>query len=430
MKTRNMRINKQKGLTVSVSQIKRRLDLREERGTAERVPTDNHTYDGRGGEIRQMMDFLKRKYMFRFNTVMGYTEYAVKNTQGVFMPLGPRETKRMTLEVQLSGIVVSIKDVRNFLESDLLRCFNPIRQFLDKCEGAWDGKDHIRQLAATLKCGNEHWADWFYRWFLGMVDQWRRPAGRQYGNSIVPLIISRQGFCKSTFCRRILPPELMWGYTDNMLFSEKKQVLQIMSQFLLVNLDEFNQISPKMQEGFLKNLLQLPSVKIKRPYGSHVEEMPRLASFVATSNVATPLCDPTGSRRFIAVELTEPIDVSRDIDYKQLYAQALAALNSGERAYFNQEETRLIMESNRRFEEKSPMEMCFNSMYRPAATNGEGTYMTTSEIFKELKSVYGSIFAAKSLAAFGRRLRAIPELKYRMSSRGTEYLVERTDGAK
>ena len=45
-----------------------------------------------------------------------------------------------------------------------------------------------------------------------------------------------------------------------------------MHNFLLINLDEFNQISPKLQEGFLKNVIQQPCVKIKRPYGKLVEK--------------------------------------------------------------------------------------------------------------------------------------------------------------
>lgn len=56
-----------------------------------------------------------------------------------------------------------------------------------------------------------------------------------------------------------------------MILSEKRQVLQAMSQFLLINLDEFNQISPQVQQGFLKNLLQLPTVKSSR----HTEVMYR-----------------------------------------------------------------------------------------------------------------------------------------------------------
>ena len=72
--------------------------------------------------------------------------------------------------------------------------------------------------------------------------------------------------------------------------------LQAMSQFLLINLDEFNQIPATIQEGFLKNIIQLASVKIKRPYGRHVEDFPRLASFIATTNEHSVLADPSGNR--------------------------------------------------------------------------------------------------------------------------------------
>ena len=418
-------------LRVSVKDICKRMKSMELNGGANRL-------DNMGGQktttkmplhrdgIRSMIKFMNNKYLFRFNSVMGYTEYCRRGIGGEFMPLEARVMKRMAIEAQLEGFRVTFNDVRFFLESDLLGAYDPLKTFLDSCRGIWDGNDRIRQLANTVKCNNPHWADWFYRWFLGMVSQWReQEATREYGNSTVPLLISRQGFNKSTFCRRLLPPQLQWGYCDNLVMTEKKQVLQAMSQLLLVNLDEFNQISPKTQEGFLKNLLQLPSVKIKRPYGRHVEMMPRLASFIATSNIAEPLSDPTGNRRFIAVELTEPIDTDLPIDYPQLYAQALEALDSGERGYFNLEENMMIMEYNRRFKALSPMEQCFWNIFRPAGETKEGRYMTTSEIFIEMKSVYGSIFNINSLGMFGKCLSAIPEMIRRKTRRGTEYFVVR-----
>jgi hypothetical protein len=49
----------------------------------------------------------------------------------------------------------------------------------------------------------------------------------------------------------LLPPELSFGYTGNLQIDDKKQVLHQMAQMLLINLDEFNQISPKTQQGFL-----------------------------------------------------------------------------------------------------------------------------------------------------------------------------------
>ena len=371
------------------------------------------------------MDFLNSKYEFRYNTLMRYTEYMEREGWQIFQPVDPRMQKQMTLEVQLQDIRVSIKDVRNFLESNFIHNYFPIDDYLFKCHGKWDGKDHIRNLARTVPTDNPYWEDWFYTWFIAMVDQWRNYGGRTYGNSIVPLLISKQGFNKSTFCRRLIPEELQWGYNDNLVLSEKRQVLQAMSQFLLINLDEFNQISAKVQQGFLKNLVQLPNVKTKRPYGGHVEVFPRLASFIATSNMDDVLFDPSGNRRFLGVELTGPIDVSRRPNYTQLFAQALYALDNGEKGYFDIGETQRIIEWNTKYQVEQPAEQCFLECFGITDNEQSGTYLSAAAIFNELKQKYGSGMIGNSLLSFGRKLKNINGIKRRRTNKGTEYLVIR-----
>ena len=376
--------------------------------------------------IMSMIGFLCKKYDFRYNSVMKFTEYRPKDKDyWGFQPVDARVQKRMTLEVQLANIRVSIKDVRNYLESDLLSTYNPVENFLFKCMGKWDGKDHIRALARTVPTDNPHWEDWFYTWFLAMVDQWRSYSHRKYGNSVAPLLISKQGYNKSTFCRSLVPPELQWGYNDNLVLSEKRQVLQAMCQALLLNLDEFNQISPQVQQGFLKNIIQLPSVKMKPPYGSHVQEFPRMASFIATSNMEDILSDPSGNRRFLGVELTGPIDVSQLPNYEQLYAQALSALQAGEKTYFDAEQTKLIMASNRKFEVISPVDQYFNLYFDLTDDVKLGEYLTAAEIFQELKSHIGSSVKLSNLINFGRKLSQMPSIHRKRFNDGMRYLVVR-----
>ena len=376
--------------------------------------------------IMSMIGFLCKKYDFRYNSVMKFTEYRPKDKDyWGFQPVDARVQKRMTLEVQLANIRVSIKDVRNYLESDLLSTYNPVENFLFKCMGKWDGKDHIRALARTVPTDNPHWEDWFYTWFLAMVDQWRSYSHRKYGNSVAPLLISKQGYNKSTFCRSLVPPELQWGYNDNLVLSEKRQVLQAMCQALLLNLDEFNQISPQVQQGFLKNIIQLPSVKMKPPYGSHVQEFPRMASFIATSNMEDILSDPSGNRRFLGVELTGPIDVSQLPNYEQLYAQALSALQAGEKTYFDAEQTKLIMASNRKFEVISPVDQYFNLYFDLTDDAKLGEYLTAAEIFQELKSHIGSSVKLSNLISFGRKLSQMPSIHRKRFNDGMRYLVAR-----
>ena len=396
-------------------------------GTAE-AKNDNKKEDKNSvrSNIVSMMKLLESRYDFRYNTVMKYVEYLPKDKGWYgYRPVEPRVQKRMTLEVQLADIRVSIKDVRNFLESDYIKNYNPIEEYLFQCYDKWDGKDHIRALARTVPTANPHWADWFYTWFLGMVDQWRGYSHRQYGNSVAPLLISKQGYNKSTFCRRLLPPELQWVYSDNLILSEKRQVYQAMAQFMVINLDEFNQISPQVQQGFLKNLIQLPTLKYKPPYGSHVMEFPRLASFIATSNMKDILSDPSGNRRFIGVELTGPIDVNVRPNYQQLFAQALSALNNGEKSYFDAQQVKLIMKSNSQFEIIQPIDQYFQLYFELVEDEKEGDYLTAAEIFDYLKKQIGSSLKINSLMGFGRKLANMSELKHKRFADGMKYLVKK-----
>ena len=378
-------------------------------------------------KTKQLMDFLNAHYKFRFNTIMGYTEYKDTEYQYMdWMPVDDRVLKGMTMKVRLAGIDGRDNDVKRYVQSNMIKPHDPIADYLWAQYDKWDGKDHIRKLARTIPTKNPYWEDWFYTWFLGMVRQWQVTNLAKYGNQAVPLLISSQGWNKTTFCEQLLPPELSFGYTGNLQLDDKKQVLQQMAQMLLINLDEFNQISPHTQQGFLKNIITLSSVKIKRPYGRHVEDFPRRASFIATTNQADVLADPSGSRRFLSVELTGPIDVSTPPNYEQLYAQAMRALHQHEPYYFGPTETQQILEWNNRFSVKTASEQFFLDYFEPAVKDSEGEWMSASAIFSFLKEKVGvSLLKPASVGAFGRRLSNLPGLKKRETSSNSEYFVKR-----
>ena len=378
-----------------------------------------------GRKTQQLMDFLNGHYQFRYNSIMGYTEYKDKSYHYMdWTPVDDRSMKGMTMKVRLSGIDARDNDVRRYVQSNMIRLYDPISDYLWDKFDKWDGKDHIRKLARTVPTKNPHWEDWFYTWFLGMVHQWQVGSHAKYGNQAVPLLISMQGYNKSTFCEQLLPPELSFGYTGNLQIDDKKQVLQQMAQMLLINLDEFNQISPKTQQGFLKNIITLSSVKIKRPYGRHVEDFPRRASFIATTNQPDVLADPSGSRRFLGVELTGPIDVSTPPNYEQLYAQAMQALHRHESYYFGPAEIQQITASNRKFNMTTATEQFFLAYFEPAKNTKEGTWMSAAAILDYLKDKVGvSLLKPLNVIAFGRALSAFPNLKKHVTSTTTYYLV-------
>ena len=378
--------------------------------------------------IDRMISFLTMRYAFRYNTVLSCTEYRpVALPADSFIPLDSRMLRRIILEVQREGIEVGPNDIRNYIESDYVRQFDPVGEYLASCEGAWDGHDHIGDLARTVPTDAPLWHKWFKTWLLAMVSQWQNQPSRLYGNSVAPLLISPQGYHKSTFCRRLLPDALKWGYTDSLTLSDRRQVMLAMSQQLLINLDEFNQISPRVQQGFLKNVIQLPSIKAKRPYGTHLEELPRKASFIATSNMTDILSDPSGNRRFIGIELTAPIDTSRVPDHHQLFAQALQLLRNGSRSWFDKAETEQIMLWNRRYEIQEPADqyfsLCFSVANDPLDPSAE--WLSTAEIFDVIKQKVGSSLQVNTLIAFGRKLANMPGMRRRKCETCTRYLVKR-----
>ena len=371
---------------------------------------------------RRLLNYLERKYEMRFNTALGCTETRKAGSNEPFVPVDERMRNTIAIKARLDGIDAWDKDIRRYTESDFVKAFNPVDIFLKGLRGRWDGKNHIEALADCVPNDNARWAEWFHTWFLAMVAQWLG-LNISHGNSVAPLLISRQGYRKSTFCKRLLPEALQWGYNDNLIISEKQNTLRAMTQSLLINIDEFNTLSAKTQDGFLKNVMQLANIKIRQPYCQQQVTLPRIASFIATANVADVFSDPSGCRRFIAVTLTGPICLPDHIDYEQLYAQAVAELDNGRRYWFDEADTQDIMENNVQYQQRTPAEALFLDCFSIPKDLTKGAYMTAASIFSLLRKRYGSQLNLTSLSHFGRVLANIPNLHSKHSSHGTEYLV-------
>ena len=267
--------------------------------------------------------YMRDRYALRLNTLTGKVEFDDRISNGLgFRKIDDRRLNTMVIDARLSGIDVNDRDMKRYIHSMDVPEFNPVDNYLDTVNGKWDGKDRLTELGNRINTDNPHWARWFAIWMRGMVAQWKGMS-QQYGNSVAPIIIGRQGWHKSTFCRQLLPPELSFGYTDQLNFGSKHDIDLTIKHYLLVNVDEFDQLTKRVQNGYLKNLLQRTDSKTRKLFTDDVDEARRYASFMGTSNVNDLLTDPTGSRRFLCVELTGPIDTHTPIEYDQLYAQIL-----------------------------------------------------------------------------------------------------------
>lgn len=393
-------------------------------------PINDRQFTGEDGfmsdsdsDIRQMLEYLKSRYEFRYNMLEYVPEMKIlaKPNYG-WLLLDAQRFNSILLDMQSSGLRIWDKDFNRYLHSQKVIIYDPVQDYLYDLKQKWDGIDHIGRLADCVPTDCKQWKQWWRKWFIGMVAQWLG-YDRRYGNSVAPLLISRQGYNKSTFSRRLLPPQFKQTFIDNLDVAEKKATLIAMAQSLLINLDEFNAIAPRIQQGFLKNIMQLPTVKVKLPYARSIETLPRRASFIATTNMTDILADPSGSRRFIGVELTAPIDVTTSINYDQLYAQAIDAIYKGERYWFDQQETEELIAHNRKYQMLSPAEQYFRLCFEVCQDPSEGEYLSAAAIFQRIKQVAGSSLGISAVTKFGQFLTNIDGIVRKRTNSGMVYLV-------
>ena len=96
------------------------------------------------------------------------------------------------------------------------------------------------------------------------------------------------------------------------------------------------------------------------------------------------MSDPSGSRRFLCIEVVEKIDCS-PIDHDQIYAQLKARLSGGERYWFTAEEEAEIMASIAEFNKQAIEDDVFHLCFRQAAKSEQPLFLSAAEIFERMK---------------------------------------------
>ena len=134
----------------------------------------------------------------------------------------------------------------------------------------------------------------------------------------------------------LVPPELQNYYTDDFNLNSKGQATRKLSEYGLICMDEFDKETTKKMP-LLKNLMQMASLSFIKSYQKSFSKLPRIASFAGTSNRKDILTDPSGSRRFICIEVEEKIN-TEDIIHSQIYAQLKTELLRGKRYWFDSDE--------------------------------------------------------------------------------------------
>ena len=352
--------------------------------------------------LESLETYLFTHYDFRFNVLTEQTEYSPKE-QADFCLVDQRTLNTLCIEARSQGINCWDKDVSRLMCSKKITNYHPFQDYLEHLP-LWDGHDRVTELALRVS-DNPVWTNGFHRWMLGMTAQWLGLES-QCANAVAPLLVStEQGRCKSTFCSRLLPEALQGFYIDKFDITSMSGCEQKLSLFGLINMDEFDRYGERSQ-ATLKNLMQLRKLTFRKSHRSYYSRLPRIASFIGTSNQKELLTDTTGSRRFLCVEVKKKIDCS-GIDHEQLYAQLKAELLAGERYWFSAEEEKEIQENNRAFYKQSPAQEIFFRCFRLPEAEEAGRMMTATEIFCRLQKKFPSALRGSNASQMGKALQTL-----------------------
>lgn len=375
--------------------------------------------------IVQLDEFMRRRFEFRRNIILDEVEYRERSSFYFdFKTVTEEELNGIGIMAHQEEIEVWDRDVKRYVYSNKIPLYNPVDDYLDHLP-EWDGKDRIRTLADTITCTNPRWRDLFYIWFLSMVAHWKQ-MDQLHANSTLPLLVGDQGCGKSTWCRNLLPPELKAYYSDSIDLSNKRNAELALNRFVLINIDEYDSIKSSSQ-SFLKHLLQKPVLNTRQPYKRSTGLLQRYASFIATCNNFDLLNDPTGSRRYICIEIKGNINYSHPVEHPQLYAQAIAALRNGERYWFTKEEETDTTINNAQFQQLPLEEQLFHQYFRAATDNEEGEYLPAIEILQYIQMRSKVKLSNTSMITFGRLLQK-NKIPRKHTSRGNVYRVVNKNG--
>ena len=343
--------------------------------------------------IYEIENFLGENYSFRINLLSGKTE-----VQEIGEDKEPSAWCILTEEVFNSILLKMMKEdvggkspkqhTLEIINSEATVAYDPIKEYLGHLP-QWDGRNHVAELFNRIPGLTSEQLSWCCTWLRSAVAHWMG-IDMLHGNEAVPVLIGAQGCGKTTFATRLLPTDLRAYFLDYINFCNKFDTDMALTHNLLVNIDEFANMGPS-QQGKLKQTLSKVKVNGRPIFGRSQDDRRRYASFLATTNDEHPLCDTTGSRRYICLQIPKGklIDNSEAINYEQLYAQLLYEINEKQTPYwFTNDEVIRIQQANLPFFKQDDLEDMIKGCFRIPNDEEEGKWMLCKQVYEKLQERY------------------------------------------
>ena len=365
--------------------------------------------------------FLNDNYRFRRNVLNGKVEFMTspEGEGASWRPLTQEALNSIILRAERENIMEKGSPnakIKMYVQSEEVPVFNPVAAFIDTLPH-WDGKNYVASVFSRIPGLSTEQHSFLAIWIRSVVAHWLQ-MDMLHGNECVPTLIGEQGCGKTTFVRRLLPPQLREYYLDHLNLSNKFDKEMALTNNLLVNLDELDAIRPS-QHAALKQTLSKSKVNGRPIFGRAQEDRLRFASFVATTNNPHPLTDPTGSRRYICLTIPEGqlIDNDGDIDYGQFYAQVLHELRELKAPYwFNNLEVQRIQQLNQNYMEEKDIAEILNACIRKPEEGEAAQAMDCKQLLELVQKEYPLVANTRSTKIHIGL--AMKEFGYELTKRG------------
>jgi GTPase SAR1 family protein len=294
----------------------------------------------------------------------------------------------------------------------------------------WDGRDHIAQLAGTVKIqddpknqikGSQYWLPLLRTYLIASV---QCSLGLKE-NQVMLVMVGAQGRGKTTWLNRLCPPPLNpeylhTGHIDPTLLNN--DTCNVLAEKVIANIDD--QLEQIFGKDFnaLKALITTSQVGNRKSYERRAKVRARICNFVASVNT-WHLFHDIENRRYLTFAISE-INSYHKVNMNQVWAQAYEAFKKGETAYFDSVAVQVINTLNQSFSVPLEEQEWFMRMYDVLDERKDlgGVYMQISEMLAYMQKASGLrlrlwrlsniVFRRLGLESISKRTSAGPRYVY------------------
>ncbi|WP_405377517.1 VapE domain-containing protein [Nonlabens sp. Asnod3-A02] len=282
---------------------------------------ENNIYIAGKGSLKTIYDrihlIITKTFSIRYNTIKNCIEISKKHNNNHWEIIN---SSSLYIFLKQNNIQLKKTDLDIFLSSYFVSRYDPIKSYIENLP-PWDKQDHIAKLCSYLETeDNNEFLIQFRKWLVRAI---RCVLENGYFNKNCFVLVSgEESTGKTSFCKFLIPPA-MKDYSTDTIDSSKDGIITQSSNWMTL-LDEID-LMPLKDLKFMKSAISRTTVTIRPPYGHRVISVPRISSYLATTNSYSFLNTDIGNIRWICFEIMGIIDFSysNDIDIEKVWSQAL-----------------------------------------------------------------------------------------------------------